>query len=288
MLLIIIYVVVLVGSGPTLVEAEQSGVLVVGGVGVASPIGGVGRESLGVAEMEDSPRVLHDVVLETELGGDSQKHVESLLEEVVPTTLGEEERARFLASDGRLRHRGFSLCNPRWGVEQGAVAIGGVSETKEKGGEYSPRVNCGSENKDRACPRARMEKVKHMGCIMKANAFSRPLCLAVTKVEDFGEEGAELAVSPFEDCNLVDVRVVYDDYLVSQPVLRSVPIFMSDSAIENCNRIYRLKNEVFEAARIYNLCKEMGFTCSGQEDLVIRSLHSLENRDSCKLRNERG
>jgi len=74
---------------------------------------------------------------------------------------------------------------------------------------------------------------------------------------------------PFKTNNLVVVRVVQADYLVQQPVLRSVPIFLSDSAIENCNRIFEMKNKEYEVLKVWRVGKDMGFTCFGQENIVI-------------------
>ncbi|KAK7335971.1 hypothetical protein VNO80_28139 [Phaseolus coccineus] len=69
--------------------------------------------------------------------------------------------------------------------------------------------------------------------------------------------GPKLAFSPFEESNLVDVRVVQADYLVQQLALRSVPIFLSNGANENCNRIYRMKNEELEAVKGWKVGEEL-------------------------------
>ena len=91
-----------------------------------------------------------------------------------------------------------------------------------------------------------------------------------------------------DDCNLVEVRVEQGDYMVQNTVGRSTAILKPDSAFENDEKIFRLKNDGFEAAKIWCHGKEKGYTRSDQEDVVIRNLLSLESRDRCKLRNERG
>lgn len=61
-------------------------------------------------------------------------------------------------------------------------------------------------------------------------------------------------------------------------------MFLSGSAIENCNRIYKLKNKEYEVVRVWKSSKEMGFSRSSQEDIVISRLQSLEDRDGRNLR----
>jgi len=48
--------------------------------------------------------------------------------------------------------------------------------------------------------------------------------------------------------------------MVQNPVVRSISILKSDSAFENGNKIFRLKNYGFEAAKIWCHGKEMGYT----------------------------
>ena len=64
------------------------------------------------------------------------------------------------------------------------------------------------------------------------------------------------------------------DYLDQQRVLRLVPILSSNSGTENCNRIFKMKNEEYEAVIVWRVGKDMGYTCSGQEDIVISRLQS--------------
>jgi len=104
----------------------------------------------------------------------------------------------------------------------------------------------------------------------------------------FGEVGVERVFSPLDDCNLVEVRVEQGDYMVQNTMGRSTAILKPHSAFENDEKNFRLKNDGFEAAKIWCHGKEMGYTRSDQEDVVIRNLLSLESRDGCKLRNERG
>jgi len=90
------------------------------------------------------------------------------------------------------------------------------------------------------------------------------------------------------DSNLVDVRVAQADYLVQQWEVRPTSTLLSDSAIENCNRIYRLKNDESEAVRVWKAGKDMGYTRYAQEDVIISRIQSLEVRDNSNLRFEGG
>jgi len=58
-----------------------------------------------------------------------------------------------------------------------------------------------------------------------------------------GKEMSGLAEPPFAKNNLFKVRVDQAGFLGQQPITKLDVNFMSDSAIENCNKIYRLKNE---------------------------------------------
>jgi len=98
-------------------------------------------------------------------------------------------------------------------------------------------------------------------------------------------EGEGAVSSPFKENNLVDVRVVQVDYLDQQPVLRSVPTLLSNSATQNCNKIFKMKNKEYEAIKVWRVGKDMSYTRSGQEDIVISRLQSQEARDCGYLRN---
>ena len=90
------------------------------------------------------------------------------------------------------------------------------------------------------------------------------------------------------DSNLVEIRVAQVDYLVQQSGVRPTSTLLSDSAIENCNRIYRLKDVESEAVRVWEAGKDMGYTRYAQEDTVISRIQSLEVRDNSNLRFEGG
>lgn len=55
---------------------------------------------------------------------------------------------------------------------------------------------------------------------------------------------------------------------------------LSDSNIENCNRVFWLNNTRLEAANMWELGKELGVTHTGNEDEILSRLIELENRDA--------
>ena len=70
--------------------------------------------------------------------------------------------------------------------------------------------------------------------------------------------------------------------------MRPTLVLLSDSAMENCNRIYMMKNDESEAVRVWKAGKGMGYTHCAQEETVVSRIQSLEVRDSCEKRNVRG
>ena len=54
--------------------------------------------------------------------------------------------------------------------------------------------------------------------------------------------------------------------------------FVSDIAINNCNRLFWLKHGSLETIRVWELGKQIGATC-GVEGNVMISLEDLEKRD---------
>ena len=66
-------------------------------------------------------------------------------------------------------------------------------------------------------------------------------------------------------------------------------IFVSNSGIRNCNRMFWLKNSLMDAVKLWDLAKKLGFTYSGDEDDVIKQINFLENRDQqCNLSRKEG
>lgn len=51
---------------------------------------------------------------------------------------------------------------------------------------------------------------------------------------------------------------------------------ISDNAIKNCNRLFWLKNEHEETARIWNIEKELGFTYMSDDEGVVKSIQAME------------
>jgi len=66
-------------------------------------------------------------------------------------------------------------------------------------------------------------------------------------------------------------------------------IYVSNSGIRNCNRMFWLKNSPMDAVKLWDLAKKLGFTYSGDEDDVIKQINFLENRDQqCNLSRKEG
>ena len=71
-------------------------------------------------------------------------------------------------------------------------------------------------------------------------------------------------------------------------VLSQISNSASDSAINNCNRLFWLKHGSLETIRVWELGKQLGATC-GEEGKVMVSLEELEKRDRfMKLKREAG
>ena len=61
---------------------------------------------------------------------------------------------------------------------------------------------------------------------------------------------------------------------------------LSDGAVRNCNRLYWINNEHSEAVRIWTIGKELGFTFSGEEEVVVGRIQAMEIRDKAGVRKE--
>ena len=61
---------------------------------------------------------------------------------------------------------------------------------------------------------------------------------------------------------------------------------MSDGAVRNCNRLYWINNEYSEAVRIWTIRKELGFSFSGEEEVVVGRIQAMEIRDKAGVRKE--
>ena len=53
---------------------------------------------------------------------------------------------------------------------------------------------------------------------------------------------------------------------------QSLNLSLSDNVVRNCNRLFWLKDEHVEAIRIWKLGKEVGFSYTGKEEVVIGHL----------------
>jgi len=63
---------------------------------------------------------------------------------------------------------------------------------------------------------------------------------------------------------------------------------VSDSDIINCNRLFWLRNNSTEAINMWNICKSVGFSYSGEEQDIIQRINDLEERDNNRRGNKEG
>ena len=67
-------------------------------------------------------------------------------------------------------------------------------------------------------------------------------------------------------------------FLVHQTSSSSNSLFTSDSAIENCNRIFWVKTDKNLAASVWGVGKEAGFSLADREEVVLDGIYSLSNQ----------
>jgi len=187
---------------------------------------------------------------------------------------------------------------------QGVIGGGGLAETKVVGtlsDVVGQRVDCDGGSGDRrlevmvpegeceggfpsvGVTRVEPEEVR----ILEVNEVIRSMTLASGKEMGIEEVKSDVATLQFDDPNLVDVRVDQTVFLVQQTNVTKDALCTTDSAIENCNRIYWEKNDKKVASSVWSVGKEAGFSHSGQEDGVIDSLHALTVRKVSKGRKPR-
>jgi len=73
-------------------------------------------------------------------------------------------------------------------------------------------------------------------------------------------------------------------FLVHQTGSASNSIFTTDSAIENCNRIFWVKTDKNVASSVWGVGKEAGFSFPGREEIVLNSICSLSNQGGVTTR----
>jgi len=73
-------------------------------------------------------------------------------------------------------------------------------------------------------------------------------------------------------------------FLVHQKGSSSNSLFTSDSAIENCNRIFWVNTDKNMAASVWGVGKEVGFSFSDREDVVLNGIYSLSNQGGVTTR----
>ena len=59
---------------------------------------------------------------------------------------------------------------------------------------------------------------------------------------------------------------------------------LSDSGVRNCNRLFWMNIKHSEAIRIWNIGKEVGFSFTRDDDVVIGCLHAMKIRDKSDVR----
>jgi len=73
-------------------------------------------------------------------------------------------------------------------------------------------------------------------------------------------------------------------FLVHQTGSSSNSLFTSDSAIENCNRIFWVKTDKNLAASVWGVGKEVGFSLADREEVVLDGIYSLSNQGEVTTR----
>ena len=61
--------------------------------------------------------------------------------------------------------------------------------------------------------------------------------------------------------------------------LETVVSSISDNDVRNCNNRYWLENKESEAQKIWNMGKDLGFSFTGKEEVVVKNLQALEAQD---------
>jgi len=110
-----------------------------------------------------------------------------------------------------------------------------------------------------------------------------------TGVEGDMEGGGNVVSSKGRLSGLVGVvegqhPIVDQVFLVHQTGSSSNSLLPSDSAIENCNRIFWVKIDKNVAASVWGVGKEIGFSFPGREDVVLNGLYSLSNQGGVTTR----
>jgi len=54
---------------------------------------------------------------------------------------------------------------------------------------------------------------------------------------------------------------------------------VSDIDINNCNRLFWIRNNSLEALRLWNIGKDLGFTYTGEDANIIKRITEMEERD---------
>jgi len=104
--------------------------------------------------------------------------------------------------------------------------------------------------------------------------------------EEVGGEGGSLKgrMSTLVGDNARKQLTVDQVFLIHQAGSESNSLFISDSAIENCNRIFWVRSDKNMASSVWGVGKEAGFSFPGQEEIVLNSISSLSNQGGVTTR----
>ena len=110
-----------------------------------------------------------------------------------------------------------------------------------------------------------------------------------TGAEDVLEGGGNIVSSKGRLPGLVgevggERPIVDQVFLVHQTGSSSNSLIPSDSAIENCNRIFWVKTDKNVAASVWGVGKEKSFSFPGREEVVLNGLYSLSNQGGVTTR----
>lgn len=77
----------------------------------------------------------------------------------------------------------------------------------------------------------------------------------------------------------MDLGPVIEVVLRQQSNFGKSGMLVSDSAIQNCNRIILDKSSKIEAEKLWKIGKEIGVSLEGQEEGILQKFIELEARD---------
>lgn len=284
------------GSGSFMVRLEHSGARrVVEGVDDhLTTDNEFSKEEMGVQLVDFGEGGSKPLGLEQFVGGNKVRRMAALVSEseecgVSSPRVGAASNTEAVSETGEVgsvaRVR-LASCPPGWvGVSprvQGAPilqeeSLFGVPLVWEGKGTKSPiKSIVGTKVFRGSSPWDKVVKLKELSNIMGTLSGNRSLDLAPRLGAGMVEGRLDFAESFLDESGLVDVRV--DQLLlVHLPEATADYLFTSDSAIENCNKLFWVNSDKNEVSNVWCVGKEVGFLFPGREGAILNSLLSLSN-----------